>query len=69
MPLLQNIIRLCQLLSSNDRIELPVPIKTDVRSFLERIKNDASIDCSNLGLKHMNIGHVVEMLEGIYNIK
>ncbi len=63
-----DVIRLYQLLSANSRKELPLPIKNDMSSFLNDIKNDKSIDCKNLGLKNVDAQKIIEILGGIYGI-
>ncbi len=63
-----DVIRLYQLLSANSRNELPLPIKNDMSSFLNDIKNDKSIDCKNLGLKNVDAQKIIEILGGIYGI-
>lgn len=45
-----DVIRLHQLLSINNRIALPETIKQDMRKFLECMKNGESVDLKNLGL-------------------
>jgi hypothetical protein len=63
-----DVIRLYQLLSPDNRVELPQSIKKDVRFFLSHLKNDKSIVCKNLGLKHTTIDQIIEMLRGIYGL-
>ena len=63
-----DVIRLYQILSANSRKELPPPIKNDMIFFLNDIKNDKSIDCKNLGLKHTNIDNIAKTLSIIYEI-
>ncbi len=64
-----DVIRLHQLLSPNERIDLPSSIQMDFHSFLTSIKNDSSIDCKSLGLKNTNINKIIELLEEIYSPK
>lgn len=61
-----DIIRLFQLLSHNNRIMLPLTIHNDFQIFLDCMKNDPSFDCKNLGLKNMNSNKVIEIFEKIY---
>lgn len=63
-----DIIRLFQLLSPNNRVKLPLSIEKDLSFFLNSIKNDKSIDCKSLGLKHITINKIIESLENIYGI-
>jgi hypothetical protein len=63
-----DIIRLYQLLSPNTRVDLPLSIKEDVRSFLMQLKNDTSIECKNFGLKHTSVEQITQMLRQIYSI-
>lgn len=64
-----DVIRLYQLLSPNNRTKLPLSIEKDMQFFLSNLKKDKSIDCKSLGLKHANINTIVEMLEEIYAIR
>jgi hypothetical protein len=61
-----DVVRLFQLLSPENRMRLPSPIQNDFQTFLVNIKDDSSIDCKNLGLKHINIDQIVEILKKIY---
>lgn len=61
-----DVVRLFQLLSPDNRIRLPSPIQNDFQTFLANIKDDQSIDCKSLGLKHINIDKIVEILQKIY---
>lgn len=63
-----DVIRLFQLLSANSRKELPLPIKNDMSSFLNDIKNDKSIDYKNLGLRNLNGHKIIEILGNVYGI-
>ena len=61
-----DVVRLFQLLSPENRMKLPSSIQNDFQTFLVNIKDDPSIDCKNLGLKHINIDQIVEILKKIY---
>lgn len=63
-----DVIRMYQLLSSDDRIELPRLIKEDMQFFLHSVGTDKSIDLRNLGIKQTNIDIIIKMLHKIYNI-
>jgi hypothetical protein len=63
-----DVIRLFQLLSLDDRMKLPFSIENDFSVFLNGIKNDISIDCKSLGFKHTNINKIIETLKEIYQI-
>jgi len=62
-----DILRLHQLLSSNDSITLPLPIKSDLREFFQRIEKD-SIDLKTLDLKNTSYEKVLSNLKVTYNI-
>lgn len=64
-----DIIRLYQLLSPNQQVQLPQSIKKDLQTFLERLKNNGAIDCKALGLPHTSGDRIIEALEGIYSLK
>jgi hypothetical protein len=61
-----DIIRLFQLLSPDNRINLPSPIQNDFKIFLDMVKKSFPLDCKSLGLKHMSADKVIEILEEIY---
>lgn len=61
-----DVVRLFQLLSPENRMRLPSSIQNDFQTFLANVKDDSSIDCKNLGLKHINIDQIVEILKKIY---
>lgn len=63
-----DVIRLFQLLSSNNRVKLPISIENDFTVFLNNIRNDPSIDCKSLGLKHISINKIVDILHEIYQL-
>ncbi len=62
-----DILRLHQLLSIDENINLPLPIKVDLREFLQRIEKD-SIDVKTLELKNTTYEKVLSNLKTIYNI-
>ena len=64
-----DIIRLYQLLSPNQQLRLPQSIKQDLQIFLERLRNNGSIDCKALGLPHTSGDRIIAALEGIYGLK
>ena len=64
-----DIIRLYQLLSPNQQVQLPQSIKKDFQIFLERLKNNGPIDCKSLGLPHIFGDRIIAALEGIYGLK
>lgn len=64
-----DVIRLFQLLSPDNRIRLPLSIENDFRIFLNGIRKDPAIDCRNLGLKHTNVNMIIDILQEIYNIR
>ena len=61
-----DIIRLFQLLSLSNRINLPTPIYKDFQIFLAEMKTSPSLDCKSLGLKNMSPDRVIDILEEIY---
>lgn len=62
-----DILRLHQLLSVDENINLPLAIKGDLREFLQRIEKD-SIDLNTLELKNTTYEKVLSNLKVIYNI-
>lgn len=62
-----DILRLYQLLSIDEKIILPQPIKSDLKEFFHRIEND-SIDLKTLDLKYTTYEKVLNNLKMIYNI-
>lgn len=62
-----DILRLHQLLSIDDRIILPLPIKNDLREFFQCIENDF-IDLRTLDLKYTTYEKVLDNLKTIYQI-
>ena len=62
-----DILRLHQLLSIDDNITLPLPIKNDLREFFQSIEKD-SIELKTLGLKNTTYETVLNNLKAIYNI-
>lgn len=62
-----DILRLHQLLSIDERIFLPLSIKNDLREFFQRIEKD-SVDLKTLGLKNITYEKVLNNLKTIYNI-
>lgn len=63
-----DVIRLFQLLSLDNRMRLPFSIQKDFSIFLDNIKNGPSIDCKSLGLKQIDINAMIEILKEIYLI-
>jgi hypothetical protein len=61
-----DILRLYQLLSIDDRIVLPLSIKSDLRKFFQSIEKDP-IDMKTLGLNNTNYEKVLVNLKAIYN--
>ncbi len=62
-----DILRLHQLLSIDDNITLPLPIKSDLREFFQRIEKDP-IDLKTLDIKNTTYEKVLNNLKVIYNI-
>jgi hypothetical protein len=62
-----DILRLHQLLSIDENINLPHPIKSDLKEFLQRIEQDW-IDLKTLELKNTTYERVLGNLKAIYNI-
>lgn len=62
-----DILRLHQLLSIDENINLPLSIKDDLGEFLQRIEDD-SIDLKTLGLKNTTYEKVLTNLKAFYNI-
>lgn len=62
-----DIFRLHQLLSIEDSILLPVPIKRDLVEFFQHIEKNA-IDLKTLDLKNTTYDKVIKNLKTIYNI-
>ena len=63
-----DVIRLHQLLIPTERISLPQTIKGDMRSFLEYLQTENSIDFKNLGLKNFRSEEMCKNLKNIYSI-
>lgn len=62
-----DVLRLHQLLSLEDRISLPVSIKEDLREFFQHIENDP-IDLKSLDLKNSTYEKVINNLKAIYSL-
>jgi|694.fasta_scaffold31213_6 hypothetical protein len=62
-----DILRLHQLLSTDENIALPKPIKSDLTEFFQRIEKD-SLDLKTLDLKNTTYEKVLNNLKAIYNI-
>lgn len=63
-----DVIRLYQLLTSTQRVSLPLLIKRDMHDFLDQIHNDGSIDFKNLGIKNLKAEDFFSNLRSIYAI-
>lgn len=63
-----DVLRLFQLLSPDNRIKLPSSIQADFHAFLNSMKNNPSFDCKSLGLKNINSNEIIEILKEIYLI-
>jgi len=63
-----DVIRLYQALSPDTKISTPLPIKQDIKQFLDLIENDKSIHLKNLGLKHIPFEEVIKNLRQIYQL-
>lgn len=61
-----DVIRLYQLLSVNERFTLPNAIKMDMQHFLILFKSDTLIDLKRMGLKNTNLKEVLNNLKLIY---
>jgi len=47
---------------------LPQQIKQDMKQFLDRLKNDNTIDLKNLGLRHVSVEELLSNLRRVYGI-
>ena len=62
-----DIFRLLQVLSVDESIILPLPVRNDLRDFLQRIEKE-SIDMKTLGLKNTTYENALNTLRKIYNV-
>ena len=62
-----DILRLHQLLSLDDKITLPPPLKSDLKEFFKRVEKE-SIDLKTLDLKNTTYEKVLNNLKAIYDI-
>lgn len=63
-----DVIRLFQLLSPDQRVVLPDLVKKNMSQFIDLLKLDASIDIKQLGLKNINFDTVLNNLTIIYDL-
>lgn len=61
-----DIIRLSQLLPPTARIQLPMLIHNDFRTFLNMLRNDPSVDCKSLGLTNTDFKTLINNLSNNY---
>lgn len=66
---INDILRLHQLLTLNDRILLPQTINEDMRKFVEQLIMNKSIDLKNLDLKNIRLKGVISHLQAVYDLK
>jgi len=61
-----DILRLYQLLTVSQRVDLPQTIKNDMTQFINRLEEDKTIDLKTLGLKQKSLQEIIRHLRQIY---
>ncbi|MEI6242434.1 MAG: hypothetical protein WCP39_03400 [Chlamydiota bacterium] len=64
-----DIIKLHQLLSPDIRIQLPQPIRQDLLTFLDQIKDCSTVDLKALGLRNIIWNEVLDTIYHTYYLK
>jgi len=62
----KDIIRLSQILSVQNQIFLPDPIRADMQFFLDRIAEEPEIPPKTLGIKHVSWKEILQLLHQVY---
>jgi len=63
-----DVMRLYKILSPEDRILLPNSIRRDMQLFVDRLKNDVSLNIKQLGLKDANLEEILGNFKMIYDL-
>ena len=63
-----DIFRMYQLLTPESKIHLPSPIANDLRSFIDQIISDKSINLKQLGLRNIALNAMLDNLKTIYTL-
>lgn len=61
-----DVIRLSSLLTPDTRIEISPKIQTDLRSFIEAVKNDETVDPEQVGVKNTTLTELLQRLDASY---
>lgn len=62
-----DVLRLSQLLTGNESVQLPESIKADMRAFLDNCKSER-IDLRQIGIAAIPIRDILDALRGIYRL-
>ncbi len=63
-----DVFKLYQLLNPTEAITLPDSVKTDFRKFLQAMKQETSLNLSDLGLRRITLSEALGVLREIYGI-
>ncbi|NLH79187.1 MAG: hypothetical protein GX465_19390 [Acidobacteria bacterium] len=63
-----DVFRLYQVISPDDRIEIPGSLKEEMRSFIEAAESDGSINLKSLGIRGTSVSEVCSRLREVYGI-
>lgn len=63
-----DLLRLYQLLTPDDRISTPDSIKADMRHFLVEIEQDTTVDLKNLKIRGTTVAKIVELIKQVYQL-
>ena len=61
-----DVIRLSSLLTPDTRVEISPKIQTDLRHFMEAVKNDETLDLVQLGVKNTTLTELLQRIENSY---
>ena len=63
-----DVFRLYQVISPDDRVLIPGSLKDELRSFIEAAERDSSIDLKSLGIRGTSVSEVCSRLREVYGI-
>lgn len=63
-----DIIKLHQLLSPSEHIQLPISIQKDMKKFIDLMAKDCNLNLKSLGLKNISLNSLIDILKHTYGI-
>lgn len=63
-----DIIKLHQLLSPSEHIQLPISIQKDMKKFIDLMAKDCNLNLKSLGLKNISLNFLIDILKHTYGI-